>query len=272
MSNISQNPLCPRCGGPSVRNWLRKNRQRFRCLGECKRYFYLGGTIRPQRDCSLNPCCVACRTPMRRRGRDSKGRQNYDCRTCRGLYYGRPIRKVDRSLQTNPRCPRCAGLSRKAGIYKGKQMFACKGECRRGFVGQPTETVNPPCPRCSGRGIKSGFSGGKQLYRCKGECGRFYSLSIRQLRAFKAQLEGAELYEAIARAVASLPPDVREEVTQEMAVAALQGEIDLSDIASMVAFYRRKVMRQMGDRYKFVSLDQPIPGTERLTYAAQLAG
>jgi IS1 family transposase/transposase-like protein len=38
--------------------------------------------------------CEACQTPAKRFGRDRDGNQRYQCRTCRKLYYDRPVRPL----------------------------------------------------------------------------------------------------------------------------------------------------------------------------------
>jgi hypothetical protein len=125
-------------------------------------------------------------------------------------------------------------------------------------AGKPRGFQNFRCPHCRAYG-----KDGPLLHK----------IPIRARRRLLALLRWKELLEEIKRAMStSLPPDVREEVTQELALAALDGELDLSNIKSAVPFYRRKVSRQMADRFKFVSLDQIILGTDRLTYADRLAG
>ncbi|HKQ06810.1 MAG TPA: hypothetical protein VJ464_16870 [Blastocatellia bacterium] len=95
---------------------------------------------------------------------------------------------------------------------------------------------------------------------------------MKAVHQFEARLAGDELLPMIERAVSRVADELREEVAQEMAIAALSGELSLSDIKSAVPFYRRKVSRQMADRFKFVSLDAVIPGQDGLTYADRLAG
>jgi hypothetical protein len=97
-------------------------------------------------------------------------------------------------------------------------------------------------------------------------------LTIKEVRRFEARQQGEQLVEAIRRAVSGVPADLREDVMQEMFLAALDGELDLSNIESAVHFYRKRINRLSANRFKFVSLDQPIAGTKGLTYAERLAG
>jgi hypothetical protein len=69
-----------------------------------------------------------------------------------------------------------------------------------------------------------------------------------------------------------IPADVREDVTQESALAALSGEFDLSELALIISHCRRRINRLTSGRCKFISLDAPIPGVERVTYTEALAG
>ena len=83
----------------------------------------------------------------------------------------------------------------------------------------------------------------------------------------------AALMEMILRAIPkSLPDDLRADIAQEMAVGALDGDFDLSDLGKYVAFYRRKIYRLSANRFKFISIDSVIPGTTKLTYADTLVG
>lgn len=83
----------------------------------------------------------------------------------------------------------------------------------------------------------------------------------------------AALLEMIIGAIPkTLPDDLRADIAQEMALAALDGEFDLSEVAKHVSFYRRKIYRLSANRFKFVSLSSPIPGTTKLTYADTLVG
>lgn len=195
------------------------------------------------------------------------GKQRYFCQgECGRRFYEQYV------VKDSPQCPRCGGQSKKCGrIRKGKQQYICKGPCGRRFQAYYNiKPTHPQCPRCGGRAIKRGQKRGNQKYKCNGECGREFTLTMKEARRFKARLMGEELTDAIRRAVSDLPPDLREEIMQEMAVAALDGELGLSDIRNAVPFYRRKVMRQVSNRFKFISIDQP--NKDGLFYADLLAG
>jgi len=69
-----------------------------------------------------------------------------------------------------------------------------------------------------------------------------------------------------------LRPDDAEDITQEMAVDALDGAFDLSDLLAMVPIYCRRISRLSSRTARFISIDAIIPGTNHLTYAETLIG
>jgi transposase-like protein len=186
-------------------------------------------------------------------------------------------RRQKQALMSNPRCPTCGEVTRRLGTARGKQRYQCKGQCGaflESYDHQPS--AYPWCVACRRLMKKAGKPRGFQNYQCP-QCKTFYLDGARiaqrqRRRRYLASLRWEEAFEVIRHALANVPPDLREEIMQEMMLAALDGRFDLSDIKSMIPFYRRKVMRQTADRFRFVSLDQPIPNTEGLTYADALAG
>jgi hypothetical protein len=70
----------------------------------------------------------------------------------------------------------------------------------------------------------------------------------------------------------NLPVEIREELHQELVLAALAGEFELSELDQMIINYRRKVYRESLTGFAYVSLDAVIPHTEGLTYGDTLAG
>jgi hypothetical protein len=124
---------------------------------------------------------------------------------------------------------------------------------------------------------KAGRAQGFQIFHCR-RCKAYYrdgarlhKLRKRERRRYLAWIRWEQVLEAINQAAQALPPDMREEVIQEMALASLDGSLDLVDIPRAVPFYRSRVSRQ-ADRYRFVSLDQPLGYEGGLTYAELLAG
>jgi transposase-like protein len=183
-------------------------------------------------------------------------------------------------LLANPTCLSCEGLSTKSGITAdGTQAYRCKA-CSWRFTltqqGKPHNkhsTDNPRCRDCDRDCIRYGISpSGKQQYRCE-HCQRQFSLSLRQQRQHKVQLQQEHLLPLIAGKVPKeLPPEVREEMIQELAVAVLAGEFELSQLDEMVTRFRRKVYRESLTGFAYVSLDAGIPNAEGLTLADTLAG
>lgn len=244
-ARVTTNPPCLRCGGRSQKYGFASGKQQYLCQGECGRRFFkhYSGSSHP-----ATATAIAALT----RGRMEAARVR---------------------LMKNPRCPRCSGLSRKAGFDRGIQMYCCKGDCRRFFSARYASKQRPPCPRCSGPSVKAGKYKSKQQYRCKGQCKRHFILKIREGRTVEALALGDNLLETIRR---NLPKgwqsDLREDIAQEMALAALDGEFDLSELPRVVHVYRRKINRLSANKFKFVSIDQIIPNTNGLTIGETLAG
>jgi len=124
---------------------------------------------------------------------------------------------------------------------------------------------------------KAGRAQGFQIFhclRCKAyyrDGARLHLMPKRERRRYLAALRWEQVMEAIRKATEVLPLDIREEVIQEMALAALDGSLDPADINRAAPFYRRKVSRQT-DRFRVVSLDQPVGYEGGATYAELLAG
>jgi hypothetical protein len=92
-------------------------------------------------------------------------------------------------------------------------------------------------------------------------------------RRQRAGQMGDELLELIRSKVPYyLRYEIREDVIQELIVAVLSGEVDLSELPKVIPFYARRIYRLSANRFNSVPLDTIIPGTERLTYADLLAG
>jgi len=128
---------------------------------------------------------------------------------------------------------------------------------------------------------RNGFRNGARKFRCL-KCRETYleagveqpiAPHIRQARQQRAAQLNASLLDLISAALPDyLPFDLRQDVMQETAVAALDGEFDLSEMARMVPYYRRRINRLSSDRFRFVSLSQPMPNTNGVTYGDVIAG
>jgi len=149
----------------------------------------------------------------------------------------------------------------------------------------PLVQDNPGCVACHNLMQKRGFQNGQRYFYCP-TCKTYYrggrparnqaaqpSATARETRQQQARQLDAALLDLIRAALpAGLPADLREEVMQETAVAALGGEFDLSEMARLVKHCRRKINRLNADRFRFVSLSQPIPNSNGLTYSDVIAG
>jgi hypothetical protein len=183
-------------------------------------------------------------------------------------------RRIKVKPHNKPECPRCARPMRQRRL-----KFSCR-YCRA----EPRPTVTPGrCPYCSGRTWKNGIRNGLQRYACT-RCPRRCSSpqveppppitpEVRQARAEQAASLGDELLPTVQAIVQQkLPPDMCEDVQQELIVAALEGEIDLSNITAQLPTYRRRINRLSSHTRRFISIDATVPGTNHLTYADTLIG
>ena len=81
---------------------------------------------------------------------------------------------------------------------------------------------------------------------------------------FRAALSQNEIYAAVNAAVPlGLPSHVRDDVLGEMVLAVLEGELDLDAVPAKAREYLRRYDRA-SERWKLVSLDTPIAGTDDL--------
>jgi len=212
-------------------------------------------------------------------------------------------------MHTNPVCKHCGGEQKKNGHYDdGRQIYRCLALCQGVQRRKSRSLVTPDrCPYCDGRTIMHGRQCGRQRYRCIrcgsvcigdfhvkpeplsreiGECRKArcikprksiapvaVSPELRQARQLEALMIGAALSTMVNAVVPSyLSADVKDDLRQEMTLAALEGDFDLSDLARMVPYYQRRIYRLSANRFKFVSLSSVIPGTTNLTYADTLVG
>jgi hypothetical protein len=132
-------------------------------------------------------------------------------------------------------------------------------------------TSNPACLYCNGQTRKRGMRHGNQQYNCSA-CKKYFTFKATADRQHRARLLGNSSPQMIDESVSkSIPPDIREDLTQELVLAALCGELDLSEMPKVIARFRRKVYGQLLTGFRYVSLNAPIPHTDGLTYADLIA-
>ncbi|MEN3335656.1 MAG: hypothetical protein V7641_5021 [Blastocatellia bacterium] len=240
------NPRCPRCGGRSSKRGRSRGGQVYGCLESCRRHFMASYTANhPMHTAPLNPHCTACRSLMRKLGKDTKGRQRYYCKSCGHYYPVTRIRNDKPSPQSNPWHVACRKRMRKASKDQhGKMRYRCN-PCGCYYTANRPRFIAPvPAPA-----------------------------NIRRARQSAARSHGAALLDVVAGALPrNLPADLREDVAQEMALAALAGDFDLSDLARMVPYYQRQMSKLRVTDFSVVSLDAVIAGAGHLTYGETLAG
>jgi hypothetical protein len=191
----------------------------------------------------------------------------------------------------NPPCPTCGGRSVKDGHRKDRnvQMYSCRTGHRRfsaNYIKPPVTcrsmAGNPHCITCHAQTHKRGKRGKAQIYYCKsckvtiadrpdGSKRRPRRAVLIKARQEEARKMDTGLLDIINRVLPYSLPN-REDVAQELALGAISGEFDLSDLPRMVPFYRRKINRLSANPFRFVSISQPIPDTNGLTIADTLAG
>jgi transposase-like protein len=175
-------------------------------------------------------------------------------------------------VDNNPPCPKCQGNSKRDGLSRnGKQLYLCT-QCSRMFQLSYEVTNNPPCPRCNGISRRRGINKGKQVYSCN-RCQGYFRCTPQQQRQHEIRQQAEQLPALIEQKLPkNLPVEIREELQQELVLAALAGEFELSELDQVIINYRRKVYRQSLTGFAYVSLDAVIPHTEGLTYGDTLAG
>ncbi|HKS42159.1 MAG TPA: hypothetical protein VJX74_16195, partial [Blastocatellia bacterium] len=93
------------------------------------------------------------------------------------------------------------------------------------------------------------------------------STEQRQQRQEAAQAKGDDLLDFLNAAIPSHTPfDIREELKQEMALAALNGELDLNDLKNEMRAYRTRVYGNQANRFKHLFIDHPLPGTDTVYF------
>jgi hypothetical protein len=88
---------------------------------------------------------------------------------------------------------------------------------------------------------------------------------MKELR-FQSPRPSARLKKALP---ATLPRHVRDDVTSDIVVAILEGRLQLSQLATKAQKYLA-AHNYTFDRFGSFSLDEPIPGTDGLTYSDRL--
>lgn len=84
---------------------------------------------------------------------------------------------------------------------------------------------------------------------------------------------GADLImQIVAGLPPGLPPEMIEDVSQELALAVLCGDVQRDNISGAIPTYMRAYNRMFSKKYGDLSLDAPVPGTDGLTYGSQLRG
>jgi ribosomal protein L37AE/L43A len=175
---------------------------------------------------------------------------------------------------------------RRRGRYNGAQVYKCQ-PCDIRYVDRPhVLSGNPYCVACRVQLKKAVQRYGYQCFRCR-KCGVFFrdgksmgpekpinaTPEVREARRQQAAQLDAGLLDMIKAALpGNVPLDLREDVIQESALAALSGDFDLSELGRMVSHCRRRVHRMSENGFQLVSLDQPIPNTNGLTYGDTIAG
>lgn len=61
-----------------------------------------------------------------------------------------------------------------------------------------------------------------------------------------------------------IPHDIKGDLCQDLVVAVLSGETTVENIPEVIAKYAREARKFLPDRWKHVSIDEPIPGTDGL--------
>jgi transposase-like protein len=108
---VTSNPVCPRCGGPSIKRGLYEGTQQYGCKGECGRMF-------GERSRGINyPRCPRCGGQSLKAGRRFGRDQRYHCQGPCGKRFD--LNTKPGIEPPNPNCPRCSRPSKKDGHAGG---------------------------------------------------------------------------------------------------------------------------------------------------------
>lgn len=233
------------------------------------------------------PICVRCCREMCReavaRGKDQRVRISWGCGQCkvrtvvvREGQHARLARDV-----TRPSCPQCSAPMRRGGMREGRQRWRCK-PCRI-LTAQPEAyrrnalPERPACPRCSTVMRSRGLSrkGGGRYWGCPA-CKSTGDPSAHEPRGLTppklTESEASDLLASVSRLLPRwLTADAREDARQAIALAILEGSAGRTPKPATVRRLSRAAIG-LCDRFKFLSLDAPIPGTDGLTRAELLIG
>jgi transposase-like protein len=272
----AQTPACLKCNGSSRLHCHRKGKPWFRCRS-CGYVFH--PHVKPLKSTTQLKDELD-QLQAQAQHLESQFRAARDAFVIRRRQLGASInklksrlRQLDRHRTANtPCCPHCQGPASRVGRTRsGSQRYYCS-VCPRYFT-QGHTSGNPCCPECAMTMHKNGLArSGAQRYHCPG-CRHCFTLSSEQERQNDMRRQAGRLSDLIEEKLPkNLPLEIREELQQELVMAALAGEFELSELDAAVALYRRKVNRESLTGFAYVSLDAVIPQTNGLTYADTLAG
>lgn len=205
------------------------------------------------------PNCPRCFRPMYRAGK-GHGRQRWGCKTCRFITI-RPESMPD----VRPVCP-THGRHMQRQKREGRTPWRCPLPHPKVTHGRAT------CQRCALPLRKAGFAKGRQRWCCPSCDYTTWADTPAEPRTLTDD-EATELLKLITvRLPAHLPPDVREEARQSLMLAVLEGQAALDPDRKTVRHHASAARGMSWNRFRYLPLDAPIPGTDGLTWAETLIG
>jgi tRNA(Ile2) C34 agmatinyltransferase TiaS len=286
-------PLCVKCQGRMRLNGHSKGKQWFRC-SRCVI------TIATQYEASIHspleenrPYCLKCRRAMAKRGTSDLGVRVFSCLTCKIKVISRRLRPTPKFPKvphpriwplvpdTNPWCIKCrVPMHTHEHFPTGAVGFTCR-RCHSGarsFYVRPWCDVRssrelpsdhiPYCVSCQikmHRGPMTSASARNQRYKCP-RCKVSVSAHHRGVLTRRgANSNGDELLTFISSQIpGNISGEIRAEVTQSIACDLLLRKIRRHDlIRRQVNTYIRNSYGMCDDRFRFVSLEKPLPSGGR---------
>ena len=254
---------CLSCSGPTIKNGFAAGKQMFKCK-PCGKSF-----IAPEnRRTFTNPRCRLCAGVTRKNGRtaDRHKKRVYQCVPCNLSF-------IDPAVRVNAPMSRTEQLEDRKLRKERYFVLLSKGYSPKQAAKRAH--VDPLRARATVRDRKC-LCGKPCLHR--GTCSVRFRLSTadqeklaKGRRVLKAKR--SDLLKVINNALPLyLPELIREDICQEIALAALRGDADITNLSPAIAVYKKKINGLTSNRFQFISVDMPLPGTDGLKLADVLVG
>jgi hypothetical protein len=285
-------PFCVKCHNRMRLNGNSKTRQSFRC-SICE--IYISTRFEPSVHTPLGetrPYCVMCRVAMSKRGKNDSGIQIFSCLTCKVKVVSRRSRSKPNLLppprsrrnpppDSSPCCIKChVQMSTRGQFSSGAIGYCCWrcGSAARSFYVYPWRDVRtsrahpsdhiPYCATCRVKMYRAFITTATERnrrYKCP-KCKVSVSGHHRGVLTRRGTYSNGEALLAFigSQIPGHIAGELRTEATQSIACDLLLRKIRPQDLSRrQVNAYIRKSYGMCDDRFRFVSLEKPLPSGDR---------